>query len=137
MSSNNGLQQEWTTLQNNIEGYEHTALGLKLAAMAVLLIPLPLPLPLPLQISLLLILWLQEGIFRTSQARLGERIVVIEQWLAAGEVDCGKACQLHSQWLAQRPGMFGLLLEYARSALRPTVAFPYPLLLMLAALLRG
>lgn len=133
MSSNNGLQQEWTTLQNNIEAYEHTALGLKLAAMAVLLIPLPLP----LQICLLLILWLQEGIFRTSQARLGERIVVIEQWLAAGGAETGKACQLHSQWLAQRPGMFGLLLEYARSALRPTVAFPYPLLLVLAALLRG
>lgn len=133
MSSNAGLQQEWTTLQNNIERYEHSALWLKLAAMAVQLIPLALP----WQISLLLLLWLQEGIFRTSQARLGERIVLIEQSLAAGEIDSGKACQLHSQWLAQRPGTLGLLLEYARSALRPTVAFPYPLLLALSLLLRG
>ena len=60
-----------------------------------------------------------------------------EHPLAAGEADGGKACQLHSQWLAQRPGTFGLLQEYARSALRPTVAFPYPLLLVLAVLLHG
>lgn len=133
MSASNGLQQEWSTLQNNIEGYEHSALWLKLAGLAVVLMPQSLP----LQGALLLILWLQEGIFRTSQARLGERIVRIEQLLAAGETETGKACQLHSQWLAQRPGTIGLLLEYARSALRPTVAFPYPLLLVLTLLLRG
>lgn len=133
MSASNGLQQEWSTLQNNIEGYEHSAQWLKLAALAVVLMPQSLP----LQGVLLLILWLQEGIFRTSQARLGERVVLIEQLLAAGETETDKACQLHSQWLAQRPGTIGLLLEYARSALRPTVAFPYPLLLVLTLLLRG
>ena len=135
MSTNTGLQQEWNTLQNNIERYEHSALWLKLAAIALTLNAgslLPWLVP-----ALLLLLWLQEGVFRTSQARLGERIVLVEQMLAAGEADGGKACQLHSQWLAQRPGTFGLLLEYARSALRPTVAFPYPLLLVLAVLLRG
>lgn len=135
MSTNTGLQQEWNTLQNNIERYEHSALWLKLAAIALTLSAGSLP-PV-LAPALLLILWLQEGIFRTSQARLGERIVQVEQMLAAGEADGGKACQLHSQWLAQRPGTVGLLLEYARSALRPTVAFPYPLLLVLAVLLCG
>lgn len=130
MNGNNALQQEWVTLQNNIERYEHSALWLKLAAL------LMVPLQWPLQPALLLILWLMEGIFRTSQTRLGDRVVVIEQLIRAGESDVGKACQLHSEWLAKRPGTFGLLLEYTRSALRPTVAFPYPLLL-LAALLRG
>lgn len=132
MNGNSALQQEWVTLQNNIERYEHNALWLKLAALGLLLMPLQMP----LQAALLLILWLQEGIFRTSQARLGDRVVVIERLIRAVESDVGKACQLHSEWLAQRPGTFGLLREYARSALRPTVAFPYPLLL-LAALLRG
>ena len=135
MSSDTGLQQEWNTLQNNIERYEHSALWLKLAAIVLTLNAgslLPWLVP-----ALLLLLWLQEGVFRTSQARLGERIVLVEQMLAAGEADGGKACQLHSQWLAQRPGTVGLLLEYARSALRPTVAFPYPLLLVLAVLLCG
>ncbi len=135
MHSNTALQQEWITLQNNIERYEHSALWLKLVAVVLTLGAGSLP-P-ALAPALLLILWLQEGIFRTSQARLGERIVLIEQLLAAGEADAGKACQLYSQWLAQRPGWFGLLLEYAHSALRPTVAFPYPLLLVLGVLLRG
>lgn len=130
MNGNNALQQEWVTLQNNIERYEHNALWLKLAAL------LMVPLQWPLQPALLLILWLMEGIFRTSQARLGDRVVVIEQLIRAGESDAGKACQLHSEWLAKRPGTFGLLLEYARSALRPTVAFPYPLLLLAALLCR-
>ena len=135
MSSNTGLQQEWNTLQNNIERYEHSALWLKLAAVAITLSSGSLSLW--LAPALLLIVWLMEGIFRTSQARLGERIVLIEPLIAAAEADTGKACQLHSQWQAQRPGTFGLLLEYARSALRPTVAFPYPLLLVLGVLLHG
>ena len=135
MNSNTGLQQEWTTLQNNIERYEHSAQWLKLAALG--LTPLAGHLPLWLAPTLLLLLWLQETIFRTSQARLGARIVQIEQLIAsAGDNDC-QASQLHSQWLAQRPGMLGLLLEYLRSALRPTVAFPYPLLVLLVLLLRS
>ena len=68
MSTNTGLQQEWNTLQNNIERYEHSALWLKLAAIALTLSAGSLP-PV-LAPALLLILWLQEGIFRTSQARL-------------------------------------------------------------------
>jgi hypothetical protein len=42
---------------------------------------------------------------------------------------------LHSEWLASRSGVPGLLREYAVSALRPTVAFPYAVLLLLLGLL--
>lgn len=41
--------------------------------------------------------------------------------------------QLHSDWQASRPGGAALLLEYLKSALRPTVALPYPLLMGLVA----
>ena len=135
MSINTGLQQEWTTLQNNIERYEHTAQWLKLAALG--LTPLAGHLQLWLAPTLLLLLWLQEAIFRTSQARLGARIVQIEQLIASAGDNDSQACQLHNQWLAQRPGILGLLLEYLRSALRPTVVFPYPLLGLLVLVLRG
>lgn len=135
MNTNTALQQEWTTLQNNIERYEHTVQWLKLAALA--LTPLAGHLPLWLAPALLLLLWLQEGIFRTSQARLVARIVQVEQLIASAGDNDSQACQLHNQWLAQRPGTLGLLLEYLRSALRPTVAFPYPLLVLLVLLLRG
>ena len=71
MSSDTGLQQEWNTLQNNIERYEHSALWLKLAAIVLTLNAgslLPWLVP-----ALLLLLWLQEGVFRTSQARLDRK----------------------------------------------------------------
>jgi hypothetical protein len=46
------------------------------------------------------------------------------------------AMQLHSEWAYQRPAFTGLLLGYARSACKPTVAFPYVALLFLAAAYR-
>jgi len=123
-SAADGRAHEWATLQNNIEGYERLALLIKLLATlgAVQCVLFGMPW---LAIAAVLVLWLQEGIFRTSQARLGERILRLE---SAGEV---APHQLHSEWQASRPGTVGLVVEYIRNALRPTVAFPYPLLLVL------
>ena len=43
--------------------------------------------------------------------------------------------QLHSQWQAQRTNSLGLLREYALNACRPTVAYPYAVIVLgLAAL---
>ena len=41
--------------------------------------------------------------------------------------------QLHSDWLARRPRGLALVAQYLKSALRPTVALPYPLLIGLIA----
>ncbi|MFN3303907.1 MAG: hypothetical protein ACK44A_09325 [Roseateles sp.] len=68
---------------------------------------------------------------KTFQARLGERLLAVEAALKSGG---GVAMQLHSDWQASRPGGAALLLEYLKSALRPTVALPYPLLMGLVAL---
>jgi hypothetical protein len=124
--------QEWITLQNNYEQYEKTALLIKLMAIVLCVIGFVLALHEVVIALLLLVLWLQEGIFRTTQARLGVRILHLEQGLRTGEV---AAFQLHSEWLASRPGILGLLVEYGASALRPTVAFPYAVLLILLGLL--
>jgi len=124
--------QEWITLQNNYEQYEKTALLIKLMAIVLCVIGFVLALHEVVIALLLLVLWLQEGIFRTTQARLGVRILHLEQGLRTGEV---AAFQLHSEWLASRPGILGLLVEYGTSALRPTVAFPYAVLLILLGLL--
>ncbi len=125
------LRSEWITLQDNYEQYEKGGLIIKLLAVVLCAAGFVLAPNILVIVFLLLVLWLQDGIFRTSQARLGARIVRIEQGLLAGE---GVAFQLHSEWLASRPGTFGLLTEYACSALRPTVAFPHAALLALSAL---
>ena len=90
--------------------------------------------------AMVTLLWVQEGIYRKFQARIGARILNVESpgrdgGLHAGETPlagtpAGPAFQLHSEWLATRQGVAGLLAEYARSACRPTVAFPYALIVL-------
>lgn len=135
MENKVALGQEWTTLQNNYERYESGALMVKLTAVVLFFAGAALALE-PWWICLvLLVLWLQEGIFKTCQSRLGERLLQVERLLAAEPEVMDQAFQLHSSWLSQRGGTAGLLAEYAASAGRPTVAFPYAVLVLSALLL--
>lgn len=124
------LQTEWLALQANHEQYERAALVIKLLAVALC----ALAYGARWIWVLMLVLWLQEAIFKTFQARLGARLLKVEALLKAGDATPGQAMQLHSEWLSTRPSGAALLGEYARSALRPTVAFPYPILALLSLL---
>lgn len=118
------LHQEWLALQAQHERYEGQALAVKLAAFAAaVLVP-----DNTLALALLALLWLQEAVLKTFQARLGERLLAVETGLKDGGVP---AMQFHTGWLASRPRGAALLAEYLKSALRPTVALPYPLLMLL------
>jgi hypothetical protein len=119
------LQQEWLALQGQHERYEALALAVKLAAFLATILVLDAGLAL----ALLALLWLQEAVLKTFQGRLGDRLLAIEPALKAGTD--APAMQLHSAWLASRPRGAGLVAEYLKSALRPTVALPYPLLMLL------
>ncbi|MES2104623.1 MAG: hypothetical protein V4634_11425 [Pseudomonadota bacterium] len=131
MTETQALAQEWQTLQNNYEQYEKTGLWVKLGSIGLFVAALVLGLNMLLTAVIVCLLWLQEGIFRTFQSRLGERILRIEGLIKRGMQSEGLAFQLHSEWLAARKDTSGLLLEYLNSALRPTVAFPYPVLLLI------
>ncbi|WP_228527393.1 hypothetical protein [Noviherbaspirillum soli] len=125
------LTHEWAVLQHNHEQHERNSLLIKLAGVALLAASATMALSMPASVALLLVLWLQEAIFRTFQARLGERMLRIEQLLREGAAQSAAPCQLHSEWLASRPGLAGLLAEYAKNMLRPTVAFPYAVLVLI------
>jgi len=129
MQNTSAFSQEWTTLQNNYEQHERNALLLKLAAIILCVCGYALAVPDQLSGGIALLLWVQESIYRTYQARLGERILRVEAMLQRGAPP-SNACQLHTEWLATRKSGFGLLAEYAAHALRPTVAFPYALLVL-------
>lgn len=121
----NALHQEWLALQAQHERYEALALGVKLVAFAAtVLVP-----DNGLALALLALLWLQEAVLKTFQGRLGDRLLVVEAGLKAG--DGATAMQLHSDWLATRPRGAGMVTQYLKNALRPTVALPYPLLMLL------
>ena len=121
------LPAEWAVLQNNIEQYEKSALLIKLVAVGLFAAALVFSLSDSLTIALLVVLWVQEGVLRTFQSRLVARILKVEEMLRQAG---GAAFQLHTEWLASRRGALGMLIEYAAAALRPTVAFPYVVLLL-------
>ncbi len=125
------LGHEWTTLQNNYEQYEKNSLLIKLASVALFVFSLALGLGVVIAVSLLVIMWVQEGIFRTCQSRLGERILRVEQHIRQNSVQTSLSYQLHSEWMAMRPGFSGLLAEYGQSMVRPTVAFPHVILILM------
>lgn len=122
----NPLHHEWLALQGQHERYEGLALTVKLAAFVATVLLAPGH---QLALALLALLWLQEAVLKTFQARLGDRLLVVESGLKAG-ADVA-AMQLHTDWLASRPRGAALLAQYLKSALRPTVALPYPVLMLL------
>jgi hypothetical protein len=129
MNINECLGQEWVTLQNNFEQYERSALFVKGASLVIGFAGLVLALDAFLMAAVVLVCWLQEGIARTFQSRLGQRILKVESLIAQGARSSSEPLpfQLHSEWLATRRSGLGLLQEYAVSACRPTVAYPHGL----------
>ncbi len=125
------LGQEWQTLQSNHEQYEKSALLIKLTCLVLTTASLAFGLPLGWIAITIGLCWLQEGIYKTFQSRLANRLLRIETQLRQPE-SSGAAMQLYSDWLTSRPGSWALLIGYVASASRPTVAFPYlPILLLL------
>jgi hypothetical protein len=127
------LLMEWRTLQQDFEQCEQRALWLKLAAILMCFAAFALAIDLLLVMVLLGVIWLQEAIVRTGQARLGARLLEVESLLKHASPPLGAACQLHASWQAARAGAASLLAEYAKNAMRPTVAFPYVVLTLLIA----
>lgn len=123
------LGQEWATLQNNFEQYERSALCIKGASLVIGFAGLVLALDAFLMAALVLVCWLQEGITRTLQFRLGHRILKVEALIAQGALSSSSPLpfQLHSEWLATRRSGVALVQEYVVSACRPTVAYPHGL----------
>lgn len=126
------LGREWTTLQHDCERYEHGAMWIKLSAAALFALSIVFGLDTAVTALLMAVLWLQEAILRTSQSRLGARLMRVEAWLREAEPPAGIACQLYTEWTAMRQGTGALLTEYLGNAVRPTVAFPYAVLLAAA-----
>jgi hypothetical protein len=124
--------QEWTTLQNNYEQYERTALTIKLIAILLWVAGLIFDFAFIAGVATIL-LWVQEGILRTYQFRLGARLLRVEALLMQPD-STSLPFQLHSEWLANRQGVAGLFAEYATNSVKPTVAFPYAALLLLGVL---
>ena len=127
----NNFQHEWAILHADIEKYERFSLVIKLFGVFVCVLSIAYSITESYSIILILILWLQDGIWKTFQKRLETRIMFIENQLQITADENTSAFQLYSQWLDKRQGMSGLIKEYLLSAARPTIAYPYVLLVLL------
>ena len=129
------LSLKWQSLQNNHEQHERNALLLKLVCVAVCIAGIAAHVSAGWLALVVALLWLQEGIIKTYQSRLSDRLLRVEAMLLDPDTPTPThaAMQLHSEWMANRPGALSLIAGYAVSACRPTVAFPYvPLLIAVA-----
>lgn len=127
----NNFQNEWAIIHSNIEKYERFSLIIKLSAIFISFLSVFYAISEWFAMALILTLWLQDGIWKTFQKRLETRIIYIEQQLLNKANDDSAAFQLYSQWGSERSGVAGLIKEYFLSATKPTVAYPYALLLSL------
>lgn len=129
MINQSTLSQEWCTLQNHHEQHERNAIVIKLVCLSLCLVGVAALVPTPWLGLTIALLWALEAIVKTYQSRLADRLLKVEALLQLAS-PTGAAMQLHTEWAVQRPGAAGLVVSYALSALKPTVAFPYvPLIL--------
>lgn len=123
------LQREWIVLHVEHEQAERTASLLKAGAVLLTFATLAIAVDVLLASLLLLVLWLQEGIIRTSQARTGAHLLNVEASIRAPQARHDSAFQLHTSWQQARGSTAALVKEYVGHSLRPTVAYPYVVLL--------
>lgn len=126
------LANEWSLLQTQVNRSEREALLIKLASVIVLVSAVLVQSASLYLAMVLAILWLQEAIWKTFQARTETRLLEIEQLLAAAQQSRdsdGVAYQLNSRFVQERRSGIRLIAEYLSQAARPTVAFPHAVLL--------
>ena len=131
------LASEWSLLQKQFDSYEKHSLLIKLSSIGVLSAAYFTNHLSVFVLLLLLILWLQDAIWKTFQARIDVRLLQLEDYLSnehSLENRDGIAFQFNSLYAQNRPGNVGLLKEYLGQSLRPTVAFPHIVLVVILAL---
>jgi len=123
------LGNEWTVLQNQFDSYEKYSLLIKLVNIALVSAAYLSNNISVFIILLLLILWGQDAIWKTFQSRIETRLLNIEKYIVSGSQD--QAYQFNSQYQINSLTGIALINEYLRQAIRPTIAFPHVLLLLI------
>lgn len=126
----NALHQEWSELQGQYDSYEKYSLLIKLVNVTLVVVLMAMASKACFAVLVSAVLWLQDAIWKTFQARIEQRLLVVESAIKDGQTE--QAMQYNSAWLGNRPGAIGLVAEYLLNALRPTVAFPHIVLLALS-----
>ncbi|CAH1211092.1 conserved hypothetical protein [Candidatus Nitrotoga sp. BS] len=123
------FKTEWCLLQNQFDSYEKHSLYIKLLNVIVLLAA---EISGVINIFILLVLgvlWLQDAIWKTFQSRIEPRLLQIEK--AISEKSEESAFQFNSEYHKGRLRGISLINEYVSQSIRPTVAFPHLVLILI------
>lgn len=121
-------KSEWCLLQNQFESYEKHSLYIKLLSILVLLSFVALDIYNESVLFTLIVLWMQDAIWKTFQSRIEPRLLQIEQNIREEKPDA--EFQFNSEYQKVSNKGLALIVEYARQAMRPTVAFPHVILII-------
>ena len=123
------FKTEWCLLQNQFDSYEKHSLYIKLLSIIVLLMAEISGLINITVVFLLMALWLQDSIWKTFQSRIETRMLKIEEYILNESEK--SAFQFNSEFYKARLSGLSLISEYIRQSIRPTVAFPYIVLILI------
>lgn len=127
-------ENEWLLLQNQFDSYEKFSLMIKLFSVGLLAAAYLTEHLSLFVLCLLMLLWLQDAIWKTFQSRIEKRLLALEGTITTSSPDAKNtvdAYQFNSEFADNRPGIIGLITEYGRHALRPTIAFPHAALVIM------
>lgn len=127
------LKREWEILHRDNEKYEQYSLLIKLSAVITTALLLIFPLHFMLSLLVIFIFWGQEAIWKTFQTRLSGRLLLVENASLLNDTELPESFQLYSHWLENRPSASALVIDYLRHGIKPTVIFPYAILLIIVA----
>ncbi|NRA53585.1 MAG: hypothetical protein HRU23_05525 [Gammaproteobacteria bacterium] len=126
------LANEWQLLQNQCDSYEKHSLYIKLVTITLFCLAYWLNRCDAILLIITLILWGQDAIWKTVQARIEQRLLALEmELISVNDSVVTTAYSYHLNYRKSRPSTVGLIKEYARQALRPTVTFPYFILVII------
>lgn len=120
---------EWCLLQNQFDSYEKHSLYIKLLNVIVLLVAEISNVISIFVVMILMVLWLQDAIWKTFQSRIESRLLQIEKYIS--EENEEGVFQFNSEFHKVRLSGISLINEYVRQSIRPTVAFPHIVLILI------
>ncbi len=125
------FKTEWCLLQNQFDSYEKHSLYIKLLSVIALLMAEALSMSNILIILILTVLWLQDAIWKTFQSRIEPRLLQLEGYIQEGGENA--PFQFNREYQKVRLTGLSLIAEYISQSIRPTVAFPYVVLILILA----
>jgi len=122
------FENEWSVLQNSADQYEHRALNIKLVSLLVVGLSMTLEFALITKILFILSFWVTEAVYKTFQFRIFKRLENIEIAIVNPGFNISPF-HFNLDCEDDMGGISSLISEYVKSAVKPTVAITYLVLI--------